>query len=123
VRQPLPTGRCFDWRDAALDQVLVNATRLVKAAQRRFVPVDDVSTLGVIETLIIDAGKPVDDAEVPSLRDEGLVIDEPPERNQAASVSHCSREDGSVAFDDLETGAARRVPETLSDRSKCRGLE
>lgn len=43
--------------------------------------------------------------------------------DQAASVSRCSREDRSIALDDLETRAARRVPEGLSDRSKRRGVE
>jgi hypothetical protein len=43
--------------------------------------------------------------------------------DQAPSVSRCSREDGSFALDDLEAGAARRVPEALPHRSERRGVE
>jgi hypothetical protein len=47
----------------------------------------DVPTLGVIQTLVVDARQPIDDADMPGLRDERLVVHEPPQRDKAVEAS------------------------------------
>jgi len=49
--------------------------------------VDDIAPGGDVETLVVDAGQTEYEADVARLRDEGLVVDEAPRRQQAVDAS------------------------------------
>lgn len=61
--------------------------KVAQAAQRRFVPVDDVPTLRRVEALRVDSCQAAHDADVPRLREKRAVVDETPEGNEAVQAS------------------------------------
>ena len=87
VDDRLAAGRRRDRRHAALRQVLVDATGLVQTAKRRLEAMDDVAALRVVQALEVDAGEAIHDAEVAGLREERVVVDESPEREQAVEAA------------------------------------
>src|SRR5690606_41753812 len=60
---------------------------LVEQAQRGFGSVRQRAPLGVRQRLAVDAAYRIDDAQVPGFREERLVIDETPGREQAVDSS------------------------------------
>lgn len=74
VREPLRTRCGRDGSYASFAQVLVDATRLVEAPERRFVPVNDVAALRVIEALVADTREPIDETDVPGIGDERRLV-------------------------------------------------
>jgi len=87
VREPPRTRNGRNGSYSSLAQVLVDATRLVEAPERRFVPVNDVAALRVIEALVVDTREPIDETDVPGFRDERLFVHESPQGNEAVDAS------------------------------------
>ena len=86
-----------------LDEVLVDAERLVELSERLFEAVGDRLALGVVEALVVDALQPIDEPERAGLRQERRVVDESPEREQA-----------------VDAAGVRVVPQNAADRSPWR---
>ena len=70
-----------------LQQVLVDATVFVQEPERRLEAMRERLPLGVRETLIIHAPKPIGDAHVAGLREKRRVVHEAPERQQAVHAT------------------------------------
>lgn len=87
VRDALPAGRRRDCRHSSLTEVLVDAARLIQAAERCLVPMDDIPTLCLVETLEVDPRQTVHNAHVSRLREKRAVVDETPEGNEAVQAS------------------------------------
>src|SRR5262249_4547566 len=85
ARDWVVAGRGRNRFDLPLRQVLVDAAVFVEQTKRRFESVHDVTTLLQVEALEIHAGQAVDESHVPGLRQEGAVVDEAPERQQAVN--------------------------------------
>ena len=71
-----------DQRGRALDQVLVDPERLIELSEGLLEAMRDASTLDVVEALVIRSCQPIDDAEGTGLGEEGVVIDEAPQRKE-----------------------------------------
>src|SRR5205809_6728256 len=63
-------------------EVLVDAARLVEEPKGGLESMDDVPALRLVEAFVIQAADAVHEAHVPRLRQERVVIDEAPERQQ-----------------------------------------
>jgi hypothetical protein len=70
-----------------LQQVLVDAAVFVQEPERRLEAMRERLPLGVRETLIIHAPKPIGDAHVAGLREKRGVVHEAPERQQAVHAT------------------------------------
>ena len=63
-------------------EVLVDAEGLVELPQRLLEAMRDASALDVIEAFVVCSGETIDDAERAGLRQEGVIIDEAPQRQE-----------------------------------------
>lgn len=101
VDERLPAALGSHGLDPSLHKVLVDAVALVQQAKCGLESVDDVTALWVIEALVIDARKSIDEPDVPRLRQD-CVTDERPRRQeaiQAAGVFVVAEDAGDLQHD------------------------
>src|SRR5439155_19563056 len=87
ARNRVGAGRRHDRLDCSFDEVLIKATSLIEQTKCGLHAMDDRGPLCVSEPLAIDTSDAIHHANVPSLREEGRVVDESPRSQQTVQTA------------------------------------